>query len=169
MACSTPLDLPGLLTERGQCGVGRAVALLEVLDFAAGLGTPITPLSPPAGTDGERDRLLLELAQEALMAGTGEVVFDDGYSLVTSLVLKRDDALPRSAEFAVQLLADSVDAFPEQEDRLAQLARSEGESSATPDVLQAQFAFGRRPRSPAFLRVRYPGRLLVVESACLPG
>ncbi|GGU55171.1 lantibiotic dehydratase [Streptomyces daghestanicus] len=88
-------------------GTERAVPLPELLDPVDGLGPPASP-APPAGGDGRRDRVLLALAEEAVLSGLGEIDLTDGD--VTAL---RDDTgtPPPSAEAVFHLLATSPDAL----------------------------------------------------------
>lgn len=164
----------------GRFGVGRAVPVLDVLDPDAGLGAPAGYLQPPSPrTDppftaaaGERDRLMLELAQDALVSGTDDVVLTDGHPLVTAL---SDDkgARPASIELFTRLLAESPEALAAGQFRLivmggslnpavasfgrfahllpdtaravlADVARAAGEHTAATDAIRAQLVFQAR-------------------------
>ncbi|GAB2723485.1 lantibiotic dehydratase [Kitasatospora kifunensis] len=157
-------------------GTGRAVPVTEVLDPAVGLGAPEgydgNP-APPAEADpgdAERDRLLLELAQEAALSGVAEVVLGETHPLLLHAV---HDLPPRSVELAVQLLAPSERALragefrlvvlggspspvvttfgrfahllpSEQHTRVAELAKAERELGHTPGALHAQLSYQSR-------------------------
>ncbi|GHI39958.1 lantibiotic dehydratase [Streptomyces violascens] len=119
-------------------GVGRAVLVTEVLDPDAGLGAPAGYLQPPSTRPAppvptevtERDRLLTEFAQEALLSGTDEMVVDEAHPLVAHLA---DTAgrRPASIELFTQLFASSVQALRDGDFRLALTGGSIGPAAAT--------------------------------------
>ncbi len=136
-------------------GMGRAVPVTELLDPDAGLGAPAgyrhpagnrTEPPPPAEVT-ERDRLMTELAQEALLSGAEEVVLDDRHPLVArySGTGRRP---PGSVELYTQLLAPSVDALRAGAFRLVVTGGSAGPAIATfgrfayllPDALRPALA-----------------------------
>ncbi|MEV0259841.1 lantibiotic dehydratase [Streptomyces sp. NPDC050617] len=161
-------------------GTGRAVPVTELLDPEAGLGAPAgymqppgTRIAPTAPSDAtERDRLMMELAQEALLSGADEVVVDETHPLVARVADRREQR-PPSAELFAQLLAASVEALREGEFRLVltggatgsavstfgrfayllpdelraslgRLAQAGGAGDAAPDALRAQLVFQAR-------------------------
>ncbi|MFI7099435.1 lantibiotic dehydratase [Streptomyces sp. NPDC050161] len=103
-------------------GREQAVPVLELLDPEAGLGAPAGYRQPPGHRpdppaphrETERDMLLLQYAQEVLMAGESELVLTDDHPLVTRLSRRRaeDGAPPPAAlELFTRLLAESTDAL----------------------------------------------------------
>ncbi|MEU7041959.1 lantibiotic dehydratase [Streptomyces varsoviensis] len=162
-------------------GTGRAVSVTELLDPDAGLGAPAGYAQPPSARTAppvpsdatERDRLMMELAQEALLSGADEVVVDeDVIERAARFTGGSQERRPPSAELFAQLLATSVEALREGEFRLvltggavgsavstfgrfayllpdetraslAQLAEAGGGDSA-PDALRAQLVFQAR-------------------------
>jgi thiopeptide-type bacteriocin biosynthesis protein len=108
-------------------GLGRAVAVKELLDPHAGLGAPAGYRQPPSHRpyrpepyqDTERDRLLLHLAQSAyaLSDEEPEVVLTDEHPIISDLA--RDDGTPPAAlELLTSLVADSPAALQAGEFRL---------------------------------------------------
>ncbi|MEV0279768.1 lantibiotic dehydratase [Streptomyces sp. NPDC050610] len=161
-------------------GTGRAVPVTELLDPEAGLGAPAgyvqppgTRIAPTAPSDvTERDRLMMELAQEALLSGADEVVVDETHPLVARGADPQEQR-PPSAELFAQLLAASVEALREGEFRLVltggatgsavstfgrfayllpdalraslgRLAQAGGAGDSAPDALRAQLVFQAR-------------------------
>ncbi|MGH3972177.1 MAG: lantibiotic dehydratase [Pseudonocardiaceae bacterium] len=160
-------------------GLGRAVAVKEMLDPEAGLGAPAGYRQPPSyrplqsqfHQDTERDRLLLHLAQDALLDEEPEVVLTDEHPIVSHLA--RDDGTPPAAlELLTYLVADSPAALqagefrlvvhggsdlvgatfgrfayllPEQAQlALAELARTPKTGASAPNPLRAQLVFQSR-------------------------
>ncbi|WP_327156850.1 lantibiotic dehydratase [Streptomyces tubercidicus] len=113
---------PGHLREYREAfleryGTDRAVPVAEVLDPDVGLGAPAgyrRPASPrrvpEAEGDPERDRILAELAQQALLAGAPEVVLTEGHPAVRRLA-HDGGRPPASLELNAQLLAASGEAL----------------------------------------------------------
>ncbi|MGI5269163.1 lantibiotic dehydratase [Nonomuraea sp. CA-218870] len=138
-------------------GTGQLIPFAELTDAERGLGFPAGYLVPEserlARPAPERhdphDALLAELAQQALLDGTGEVVLDD--ELVARLSADEEPHLPppESAELCVQLLAESAEALGRGEFRLA-LAPATGSSMA--GSLFGRFAYlfpeGSYPMAP---------------------
>lgn len=160
-------------------GVGRAVPLTELLDPDAGLGAPAgykypsssrrSPVPPAEPT--ERDRLMTELAQEALLSGAQEVVLDESHPLLSRLAEPKPGC-SGSIELFTQLLAPSVEALRDGRFRLVVVGGSARSTVATfgrfaymlpdglrsslielagaargrPDVLHAQVDFQSRHR-----------------------
>ncbi|MQY33336.1 Nisin biosynthesis protein NisB [Streptomyces sp. RB17] len=122
-------------------GVGRAVPVTEVLDPDAGLGPPAgyehppgsRPLPPRTPEVTRRDRLMTQLAQEALLSGTPEVVLDEAHPLVARLARPKTGHAP-SIELVTRLVAPSVRALRDGEFRLVVMGGSAGPAAA---------AFGR--------------------------
>lgn len=118
-------------------GVGRAVPLQEVLDPEAGIGAPAEYYRPPshrrpplAGKqDTERNRLLMELAQETLLSGTEEVVLTDDHPLVRRLS-RQSGTPPASLELMTELLAETPASVTAGDFRLV-LARGSASRGAT--------------------------------------
>ncbi|MFI7102025.1 lantibiotic dehydratase [Streptomyces sp. NPDC050161] len=107
-------------------GTDRLVPLTDLLDPDTGLGAPAgyrRPPSPrtvpPAAPDAERDRVLAELAQQALLDGGSEVVLDDDHPAVR-LLATDGGRPPESLEMAVHLLAADTDALARGDFRLVQ-------------------------------------------------
>ncbi|MEU9116841.1 lantibiotic dehydratase [Streptomyces sp. NPDC048483] len=119
-------------------GVGRAVPVTEVLDPDAGLGAPAgyeqppgtRPSPTPSPTMTDRDRLMTELAQEALLSGAEEVVLDEDHPLVSRLARTQGRRAP-SIELFTRVLAPSVDALREGAFRLVVMGGSAGPAAAT--------------------------------------
>ncbi|MFK0145728.1 lantibiotic dehydratase [Streptomyces griseus] len=91
-------------------GTERAVPLDELLDPVDGLGHP-PPFAPRTGggaDDGRRERVLLALAEEAVLSGRHEIDLSD-----RDIAALEDDAgvPPPSAEAVFHLLAPSPDAL----------------------------------------------------------
>ncbi|MHB6904535.1 lantibiotic dehydratase [Streptomyces sp. DB-54] len=113
---------PGHLREYREAfveryGTDRAVPVAEVLDPDVGLGAPAgyrRPASPrrvaAAEGDPERDRVLAELAQQALLAGAPEVVLTADHPAVRRLA-HEGGRPPASLEVNAQLLAASGEAL----------------------------------------------------------
>jgi thiopeptide-type bacteriocin biosynthesis protein len=160
-------------------GLGRAVPVKEVLDPDAGLGAPAgyrQPLShrpspPKPQQDTERDRLLLHLAQDTLLAQEPEAVLTDEHPIVSHLA--RDEGTgPAALELFTHLVADSPAALQAGEFRLvvhsgsdlpgatfgrfayllpdhaqsalAELARTPKTGASAPNSLRAQLVFQAR-------------------------
>ncbi|PNE38136.1 hypothetical protein AOB60_28890 [Streptomyces noursei] len=119
-------------------GVGRAVPVTEVLDPDAGLGAPagyehppsIRPLPPRTSEMTERDRLMTELAQEALLSGAEEVVLDEGHPLVSRVARTTGRRAP-SIELFTRLVAPSMEALRDGAFRLVVMGGSAGPAAAT--------------------------------------
>ncbi|MFE7114226.1 lantibiotic dehydratase [Streptomyces sp. NPDC057654] len=143
-------------------GLGRAVPVTELLDPDAGLGAPAGYVQPPSTRTAPpvpsavtvRDRLMMELAQEALLSGADEVVVDETHPLVVRTTGHPQGEgtpsapEPPSAELSAQLLATSVEALREGEFQLVLTGGSAGSAVSTfgrfayllPDELRASLA-----------------------------
>ncbi|MEU8569756.1 lantibiotic dehydratase [Streptomyces pathocidini] len=106
-------------------GLGQAVPVKDLLNPDTGLGAPAGYQQPPSNRplpqqeprDDERDRLLLDLAQDALMAGEREVVLTDEHPAV--IRLSRDGGTPpASLEMFTRLAAETPAALRSGEFRL---------------------------------------------------
>ncbi|MCB5908613.1 lantibiotic dehydratase [Streptomyces pinistramenti] len=105
-------------------GTDRLVPLTELLDPDTGLGAPAgyrrppSPrTAPPATPDAARDRVLAELAQQALLTGESEVVLHDDHPAVR-LLAKDGGRPPESREVGAHLLAADTDALARGDFRL---------------------------------------------------
>ncbi|MFF2925938.1 lantibiotic dehydratase [Streptomyces celluloflavus] len=106
-------------------GVGRAVAVRELLDPDIGLGAPAGYRRPPGprtvpvehGRDTARDEVLAALAQQALLAGEREVVLSDDHPAVARLA-HEEGRPPLGMDLCAHLLADSPEALTEGRFRL---------------------------------------------------
>ncbi|MFI7098923.1 lantibiotic dehydratase [Streptomyces sp. NPDC050161] len=112
-------------------GTDRLVPVTELLDPDTGLAAPagyLRPPSPrraaPADADRERDLALAELAQQALMDGSREVVLDDTHPVVRRLS-RTDGRPPKSLELNASLLADSCAALDAGDFRLVTVGGSQ--------------------------------------------
>ncbi|MCB5906070.1 lantibiotic dehydratase [Streptomyces pinistramenti] len=112
-------------------GTSRLVPVAELLDPDTGLAAPagyLRPPSPryaaPAEADRERDLALAELAQQALMDGSREVVLDDDHPVVRRLS-RTDGSPPKSLELNANLLADSCEALDAGNFRLVTVGGSQ--------------------------------------------
>ncbi|MFF9479568.1 lantibiotic dehydratase [Streptomyces sp. NPDC014733] len=116
-------------------GTGRLVPVTELLDPDIGLAAPAgyqRPSSPrratPAEPDPRRNRILAELAQQALMDGADEVVLDDDHPAVRALA-HDDGRPPASLEINAHLLAGSCEALADGDFRLV-VAGASGQAGA---------------------------------------
>lgn len=138
-------DGPGYLALRQyhsefveRYGAGRAVPVTEVLDPDTGLGAPAgyehppsaRPLPPRTSEVTERDRLMTELAQEALLTGAEEVVLHEGHPLVSRIARTTGRRAP-SIELFTRLVAPSVEALCDGAFRLVVMGGSAGPAAAT--------------------------------------
>ncbi|MFG2224534.1 lantibiotic dehydratase [Streptomyces sp. NPDC048644] len=105
-------------------GTDRLVPLTDLLDPDAGLGAPAgyrrppgPRTAPPATPDTARDRVLAELAQQALLTGESEVLLDDGHPAVR-LLAEDGGRPPESLEVGAHLLAADTDALAHGDFRL---------------------------------------------------
>ena len=106
-------------------GQGRLVGLRELLDPDVGLGAPAGYRMPPTPRfrrpeqedDTDRDRVLAELAQEAVLAGEREVVLTDDHALLARFA-SDEGRHPASLELHTHLLADSVGGLRDGDFRL---------------------------------------------------
>ncbi|MGW8398013.1 lantibiotic dehydratase [Streptomyces lydicus] len=106
-------------------GPGRVVPVKALLDPDIGLGVPAgyrippsnrPPLPPPRG-DSERDRLLLHLAQDALLSENPEVTLTDDHPFVRRLA-HTSDRPPATLELFTQLVSQSPEALQDGDFRL---------------------------------------------------
>ncbi|MFI1369313.1 thiopeptide-type bacteriocin biosynthesis protein [Streptomyces griseochromogenes] len=125
-------------------GIGRAVALLDVLDPHTGLGTPAGYDRPgergtqggATGADPARDRVLAELALTALADGQREIVLDE--ATLDRLSRTVPQPAPNAAELCVQLTAESREAVAQDE---FGLVVSQTTGSTAPGALLGRFAY----------------------------
>lgn len=118
-------------------GVGALVPVAELLDPDRGLGYPATfstsrlppPPKPPVS---ERDATMMDLAQRAVLDGSGEVVLDE--STVRQLDTAPDVVLPHT-ELRVQVLASTRRALNEGDFDLLVEGVSRAAGSTTGRVL----------------------------------
>ncbi|MGW3172178.1 lantibiotic dehydratase [Streptomyces sp. NPDC001153] len=141
-------------------GVGRAVPVTDVLDPDAGLGAPAgyehppgnRPLPPRTPEVTRRDRLMTQLAQEALLRGAQEVVLDEAHPLVGRLARPKTARAP-SIELVTRLVAPSVRALRDGEFRLVVMGGSAGPAAATFGRFAALLPDGLRPSLTRLARV----------------
>ncbi|MFC4117034.1 lantibiotic dehydratase [Nonomuraea zeae] len=139
---STLGELPPHVTEYHTAfleryGTDQLIPLIELVDPERGLGFPSgytvpeseRPSKPAPERWNPNDELLAELAQQALLDGSAEVVLND--ELVARLAGDQESHLPptESAELCVQVLANSAEALDGGEFQLA-LVPSGGSSMA---------------------------------------
>ncbi|MFD9812017.1 lantibiotic dehydratase [Streptomyces sp. NPDC059080] len=105
-------------------GTERLVPVRELLDPGTGLAAPATYQRPPSprrvpidDPDRQRDRILAELAQQALLDGADEVVLDDDHPAVRALT-DNGGRPPASLELNAHLLAASCEALADGDFRL---------------------------------------------------
>ncbi len=112
----------------------RLVPIVEMLDPDIGLGAPAGYHMPPSSrvarpepaAHAAREQLLSELLQEALLAGSTEVLLRDDPSDPVVAGLARDDGTPpASLELWTRLLADSPAALQEGDFQLVVVAGSQ--------------------------------------------
>ncbi|GAA3183534.1 MULTISPECIES: lantibiotic dehydratase [Streptomyces] len=116
-------------------GTGRLVPLTELLDPDTGLAAPAgyqRPVSPrratPAAPRRQRDEILAELAQQAMLDGADEVVLHDDHPVVRALA-HDEGRPPASLEVGAHLLAGSCEALRDGDFRLV-LAGGTGQAGA---------------------------------------
>ncbi|MFI1767594.1 lantibiotic dehydratase [Streptomyces sp. NPDC020800] len=126
-------------------GIGRAVALLDVLDPHTGLGTPAgydhpgeraSPGDAAGAADPARDRVLTELALTALADGQREIVLDE--ATLDRLSRTVPQPAPNAAELCVQLTAESQEALAQGD---FGLVVSQHTGSSAPGALLGRFAY----------------------------
>ncbi|AFR07513.1 thiopeptide-type bacteriocin biosynthesis domain protein [Nocardiopsis alba ATCC BAA-2165] len=129
-------------------GIGAVVPVTEVIDPDRGLGLPAgfhgsrLP-TPPAQALSERDAVLLDLAQQAAVDGTGEIVVDD--ALLDRLGAAPLDAVWPHTELRVRVHATSREALDAGDFRVVVAGASRGAGTTVGRFLDLLPPSGRDP------------------------